>query len=524
MRGLKLHTRQTILASGVTLLVIAALVWMFSVRVADLLREDQKQLAALQAESLAEQLSLITAPTTPTTTTTTTTTITTAAPPHGDAQELRRILTLVRNARPNTRAVRLWERQPNGGFSESLAAENSLPATEMPEEKQLARGTVVTHTTIAIASAHREADDSLYRVFAPVYAPGGNPHGSDSTSNKNNKSNLNKINNSSSPPLPSAAARIIGAVEIVEQLDDVPAVAIGFERTALWMAGVAVFVIALTTSALFRRSVYRPLEQAASELERRNRELEIANHELEAANEQMWLTTQRLTQMERFAAAGQTAAQFAHEVGTPLNLISGHVQLLQASPRTDERASEKLALIDEQIERIAGIVRRMLDRTRPPEVPLQNIDLTLTLHRFFEAVEPLLHARAVKLHKHISDNLPLIAGDNERLQQLFINLTNNALDAMPDGGKLTVTAQVVESFRVTGEQSRAVVIEFSDTGVGMSSEVQTRIFDSLFTTKQRGTGLGLSIARQTMREHGGSIKVKSTPPHGAHFQLTFPVT
>jgi len=215
------------------------------------------------------------------------------------------------------------------------------------------------------------------------------------------------------------------------------------------------------------------------------------------------------------AAAGQTAAQFAHEVGTPLNLISGHVQLLRAQ-LDDERAANRLNTISAQIERIERIVRSMLDRTRPEVVALAPLDLNALLERIFDTVAPALDARRVHLQTELTESLPAVAADADRLQQVFINLINNALDAMPDGGSLRVRTLV------TAEQ---VVVEFGDTGVGMSDEVRAHIFDPLYTTKARGrgTGLGLFVVRQVVHEHDGEIEVESEHGHGAMFRLRFPV-
>jgi two-component system, NtrC family, sensor kinase len=229
----------------------------------------------------------------------------------------------------------------------------------------------------------------------------------------------------------------------------------------------------------------------------------------------LWRTTRRLTELERLAAAGQTAAQFAHEVGTPLNLISGHVQLLSAQLGADERAAPRLRTINAQIERIERIVRRMLDRTRPETVALTPLDLNALLGRIFDTVAPALDARRVRLHTTLAADVPPVAGDADRLQQVFINLFNNALDAMPDGGELHVRTVCAGA---------EVVVEFADTGSGMTEEVRAHIFDPLYTTKARGrgTGLGLVVVRQVMREHGGEIEVESERGHGACFRLRFP--
>jgi signal transduction histidine kinase len=252
-------------------------------------------------------------------------------------------------------------------------------------------------------------------------------------------------------------------------------------------------------------------------------ELAERNSQLEETNLELWHTTRRLTVQERLAAAGQTAAQFAHEVGTPLNLISGHVQLLRMSLRSDPQGSEaRLETITAQIERIERIVRQMMDRTRPEAPALVPLDLNLLLRKMFDATAPALESRGVKLITSLDPSLPLIKGDADRLQQAFINLFNNALDAMAGAGELQVRT-LVESPGDGG--TRYASVEFADTGCGMTPEVQARIFDPLYTTKERGrgTGLGLVVVSQVVGDHSGRVEVLSQPGGGARFVLRFPV-
>jgi len=261
-----------------------------------------------------------------------------------------------------------------------------------------------------------------------------------------------------------------------------------------------------------RRVLQERVHEATAELERRNEQLEESNREL-------WRTSRRLTELERLAAAGQTAAQFAHEVGTPLNLISGHVQLLRARLAQDEGAERRLETIDAQIERIERIVRGMLDRTRPEAVQLIPLNLNALLERIFDTTAPALDARNVRLAATLGDELPLIAGDPDRLQQVFINLINNAIDAMPAGGELRVSTQA----EAEGEEPLRVLVDFADTGCGMAEDVRSHIFDPMYTTKELGTGLGLVVVRQVMNDHGGRIEVWSEKERGTRFRLWFTV-
>jgi signal transduction histidine kinase len=253
--------------------------------------------------------------------------------------------------------------------------------------------------------------------------------------------------------------------------------------------------------------------EATIELERRNQQLRETNLEL-------WRTTRRMNELGRLAAAGQTAAHFAHEVGTPLNLISGHVQLLKSDLERDPRDAEtRIKTISAQIERIERIVRRMLDKTRF-ETELSPLDMNALLRRLSDAMSPAFDKRDIKLVYKLADSLPLIAGSADRLQQLFLNLINNSLDAMPDGGELRVCTGIGVG---TNGKSHLVTVDFADTGLGMTPEIVSHIFDPLYTTKQRGqgTGLGLVIVSQIIAEHGANITVESEPGQGTRFRLTF---
>jgi two-component system NtrC family sensor kinase len=527
MRPLKLHTKTTLLASAITVAVLATALALANARVAHLVLEEQRARAELQAINLAEQISHMPAP--------------------RDPQMLARAATIVHGARPGVVTVRIWERV-GGVYVETAAAAGSEPAEDLPEETKAAlRNGLASKIT---QPRPEGVASSRYRVFAPIKEDG----------------------------------RYSGAVEVVEQLDDEPLIAVRFQSIALWIALAAVTLITVATYLLFRQLVYRPIErllfamsraeagdlqaeapqrapdelgllsrgfnrmiarihEMSQEREAQRRvlqervheatsELEQRNQQLEETNRELWQTTLRLTELERLAAAGQTAAQFAHEVGTPLNLISGHVQLLRSRVGDDESARGRLETISAQIERIERIVREMMDRTRPARPSLAPVDLNALLARIFDATAPALDARRVQLHTGLAEDLPQITGDADRLQQVFINLINNALDAMPEGGRLTVRTGMsgedesgAPRAETAPESAAFVFAEFADTGFGMTEELRSHIFDPFYTTKAtgHGTGLGLVVVRQVMREHGGDIRVESEQGKGTRFRLRLPI-
>jgi len=316
-----------------------------------------------------------------------------------------------------------------------------------------------------------------------------------------------------------------GVVEIVQRFDNIWAVAFRYLRNVIWMSLIAIGLVLLGTFFLLRQlQLTTRLEIERHILRERVRdatlELEKRNQQLQETNLELWHTNRRMNELGRLAAAGQTAAHFAHEVGTPLNLISGHVQLLKSDLDRDPRDAEsRIRTISAQIERIERIVRRMLDKTRF-EAELSPIDLNVVLRKLCDAMSPAFDKRSIRLVETFANKLPLMAGSSDRLQQLFLNLINNSLDAMSDGGEIQIRTSV------EGKPGKAqrIFVDFTDTGSGMTPEVMSHIFDPLYTTKDRGhgTGLGLVIVKQVVSELGGTVEVESELGKGTRFRLTFP--
>jgi two-component system NtrC family sensor kinase len=275
------------------------------------------------------------------------------------------------------------------------------------------------------------------------------------------------------------------------------------------------------------------LGQLADDLNRMLAELEDLHHslhvrvaagteELRQRNEQLVRSYESVLQLretaaraQQLASIGQTMANVAHQIGTPLNLLSGHVQLLQQEI-DDPALLRRLRIIDEQVDRVAASVRTLLDRARPQgERRAMNVCTLLT--RLRDAMGPRLATGAVRLVAQVGDALPDVMGDETQLELALLNLVANAADAMPQGGVLTIRA---------GGTGDGVRIEFEDTGAGIPSDLISRIFDPWVTTKPggHGTGLGLSIARDVITALGGTIMVRSTPGEGSTFTIELPAS
>jgi len=464
MRTFKLHTKTTLLSSVIIVAMLVAALVITSAAIANIERNDDQTLAEIQARDLAQHI--------------------TDMRSH-DPETLARAANLIKGSRPNIISVRIWQ-LAQGQFIEEAAATGSAPAAPMPEDTKnvLRRGA----GPISIPSS---SSGSLYRVFATTSENG----------------------------------RPSGAVEIVQRFDNIWAVAFRYLKSVIWMFLVAIALIVLGTYFLFRQlQLTTKLETEKGILRERVRdatiELQKRNQQLQETNLELWHTNRRMNELGRLAAAGQTAAHFAHEVGTPLNLISGHVQLLKSDLDRDPRDAEsRIKTISAQIERIERIVRRMLDKTRF-ETELSPLDLNAVLRKLCDAMLPALDKRNIRLVETFDDKLPLMAGSSDRLQQLFLNLINNSLDAMSEVGEIHIRTACEGK---PGKTQR-IVVDFTDTGSGMTPEVMKHIFDPLYTTKGRGrgTGLGLVIVNQVVSELGGTVGVESELGKGTRFRLTFP--
>lgn len=223
---------------------------------------------------------------------------------------------------------------------------------------------------------------------------------------------------------------------------------------------------------------------------------------------------QQLVTSEKLASIGLLSAGVAHEINTPLTGISSYVQLLQKK-LTDAHYVQILNKIEAQTERVGRIVKNLLNFARhPADVSFRQVNLKESLLEIISLIDYKLKTLNIKLELNLQDIKP-IWGQGERLQQVFINIILNALDAMPKGGKLRIDLW---------QKDREAVIAIADTGVGIKKEHLARIFDPFFTTKGvgKGTGLGLSISYAIIRDHDGRVEVESEVGRGSTFFIYLP--
>ncbi|HTU34902.1 MAG TPA: ATP-binding protein [Candidatus Acidoferrum sp.] len=225
---------------------------------------------------------------------------------------------------------------------------------------------------------------------------------------------------------------------------------------------------------------------------------------------------EQILQTEKLTSLGLLAAGVAHEVNTPLAVISNYIQMLAKQIPGDDPRQRTIDRIVKQTFRASEIVNNLLNFSRTGGSEFRELDLNAVLEETLSLVQHPLRTVRVNVLRSFGTDLPLVLGSTTRLQQVFLNLFMNARDAMPEGGMLEVR---------TGARNGSVEIEVTDTGMGIPPENLNRIFDPFFTTKAsgRGTGLGLSVSYGIIKEHAGKVDVHSTPGKGTSFRLEFPV-
>lgn len=224
-------------------------------------------------------------------------------------------------------------------------------------------------------------------------------------------------------------------------------------------------------------------------------------------------TQEQLIQSAKLAAIGELASNVAHEINNPLTSIIGFTELIKDEGDVAVIKS-RLDIIEQESMRARDIVRELLHFARKRPLQLTELDINQTLKDVLPLVESQAKLNNVGLVEHY-EALPGTVGDPNQLKQVFINIINNAISAMPDGGKLTLK---------TALQGDYITVTFSDSGHGIRQEVLQRIFEPFYTTKKdKGTGLGLSISYRIVQEHGGRIDVESSEGSGTTFTVRLPV-
>lgn len=251
-------------------------------------------------------------------------------------------------------------------------------------------------------------------------------------------------------------------------------------------------------------------------LEAASEKFRLKSAEIADTHREMAVLSDELARAGRLAALGQAAANMAHQIGTPLNLISAYVQLLLQSARSEGDSVERLKAIQDQVAKVTAIVRGALDSSRPPAIPHERADLATLVRRVCRMARPMVEQAGVEMEVVVPDGPTAFLTDPLQLELALLNFISNGVDAMPSGGKLTIRLdRGVDNLR----------LHIEDTGGGIPPDLVAHIFEPWVTTKApgKGSGLGLSIARQVIASHGGSIQVDNRPGKGVRFTIDLPL-
>ena len=274
--------------------------------------------------------------------------------------------------------------------------------------------------------------------------------------------------------------------------------------------------------------------QLAEEFNRMAANLEAVHEQLLRQAEERLRLEQEVQQAQKLAAVGMLAAEVAHEIGTPLNIISGRAEVLERVVTRDHPERRHLDVIFNQAERIKGIIRALLDYTRPRRPSLRSEPIVPILGRVADFLLERSRRRGVRIALQLPAGLPPVQADLDQLQQLFLNLLLNALDASSPGATVRITTGLHPLLPPEGRvgivrgkvEGPSLAVHVVDSGKGLTAEQLDHVFEPFFSTKGRGqgTGLGLPIGEEIVRAHRGEIEMLSVPGTGTEVIVRLPLT
>ena len=259
------------------------------------------------------------------------------------------------------------------------------------------------------------------------------------------------------------------------------------------------------------------LRAGRARIERQLDELRFANQELERAHATLAVS-------EKLATVGTLAAGVAHEIGNPIAILQGYVELLRAPEMTAEERAQALEIMDGSVGRISTIIRDLLDFARPVDDDERTCDAVVAVRAAVKLVEPQPRFRGVDVRVRAAAEVVPAAINQGRLEQVVLNLLLNAADAMEGRGVIEVVVGALGEGAASGEGGDVVEVAVVDEGPGLDPETARQVFDPFFTTKEpgAGTGLGLAICHNIVTSYAGTIDVESQPGRGATFRVRVP--
>jgi signal transduction histidine kinase len=328
-----------------------------------------------------------------------------------------------------------------------------------------------------------------------------------------------------------------GALHLAGDYEPVKALAGSIARHRLYLTLALLLVLVLALNAVMGRWVILPVQRLAQAMQRgpeaevpvsTNDEIGVLGEsfnqmateirrktgELEQANQKLSTSYEQLLQADKMATLGLMAGTVAHDIANPLSLISGHADLLIRTRQPDDRIRESCETIKQGVDKIERLISSIRNFSRKSAGQRLPVDVRRPIEEALLLVSKALTTANIQVVKEYGEGSLLVPGDANQLEQVFMNLIQNAAQAMPKGGQLTIRA------KAAGDQ---VEVSISDTGCGIPEEHLGRIFDSFFSTKgEKGTGLGLAICKRIVEEHGGKVEARSQVGAGTTMRVALP--
>jgi len=296
-------------------------------------------------------------------------------------------------------------------------------------------------------------------------------------------------------PLSKKTEGVIGVTKVVQDLSD--------DMEAILRLQLTIIII----SILIMGTLFFILTQIVTKADQINKTRDDERRRLES----------KLHHAERLASLGEMVASVSHEIKNPLGIVRSTAEILNKRLKEQAPSSKHLAeIIITETSRLNDIVREFLDFARPQIPHFATASINDPVLKVIEFMQPELTKKQIALEQNLDTTLKPLAIDQNLLYRAFLNLFVNAVQAMPDGGTLSVTSSLA------GQRKKNVVVKITDTGIGISEEKLGTIFTPFYTNKNRGTGLGLAIVKNIIEEHNGSIDVESELGKGASFIITLP--
>ncbi len=291
-----------------------------------------------------------------------------------------------------------------------------------------------------------------------------------------------------------------------------------FSQAELYKANI---FASLASMALDNAGLYKNLQKLQNEIIQANKNLEkkekqacVMLAELQEAHENLKVRQQQLSQSAKLAALGKLVSDMAHEVNNPLMIISGSAQLCLMEQLPGEEIKNNLKIIVNECRKSKDIIQRLLKFSRPSRGQLKEKNINESVEAIVRIIEHQFSLDGVSIKRNYCQDLAPILIDEEQLQEVFMNLLNNAKDAMEKGGEIRITTSYSNGF---------IKIDFGDTGCGMSEEAIKHIFEPFFTTKEKGNGLGLPVCYGIIKAHQGELKFESEIGKGTTASIFLPL-